>query len=155
MIGRAVVILLSVLFVALTLAGAISYLHGLPDDGLWIEDNVTRARLDAGLIRGRIHLVYSRPLQGPSVENESGAAGFYCRTRTIGNTLSIGLGGPFWAPALLLGLGPALWGRRVLLRRSRRRGQRCVACGYSLTGLADPRCPECGTPVSPVQSTCT
>lgn len=25
----------------------------------------------------------------------------------------------------------------------------CVECGYNLTGLRDPRCPECGTPFDP------
>ncbi len=25
----------------------------------------------------------------------------------------------------------------------------CVKCGYNLTGLNDPRCPECGTPFDP------
>ena len=25
-------------------------------------------------------------------------------------------------------------------------GKRCSKCGYNLTGLTEPRCPECGTP---------
>ncbi|MCG3127504.1 MAG: hypothetical protein CHACPFDD_02364 [Phycisphaerae bacterium] len=33
--------------------------------------------------------------------------------------------------------------------RGRRNGHVCRACGYALTGLRDPRCPECGTPFDP------
>ncbi len=34
-------------------------------------------------------------------------------------------------------------------RRLRRYTGRCEKCGYSLTGLSAPRCPECGTPFDP------
>lgn len=33
------------------------------------------------------------------------------------------------------------------LRRSRRKRGLCVECGYNLTGLPEPRCPECGTAI--------
>lgn len=36
----------------------------------------------------------------------------------------------------------------ALRRRRLRRNCRCVQCGYSLAGLAHPRCPECGGPFS-------
>ena len=29
--------------------------------------------------------------------------------------------------------------------------KRCLGCGYILDGLPEPRCPECGRPVDPVQ----
>ena len=35
----------------------------------------------------------------------------------------------------------------VAARLRRRRG-RCPRCGYSLRGLTEPRCPECGRPVT-------
>ena len=34
------------------------------------------------------------------------------------------------------------WGFRA---KRRAREGRCVTCGYQLTGLPEPRCPECGT----------
>jgi ribosomal protein L37E len=36
---------------------------------------------------------------------------------------------------------------RLILRRELRL-DRCRKCGYCLFGLIDPRCPECGTPIS-------
>lgn len=48
------------------------------------------------------------------------------------------------AALCLLGL-PLLRALLTTWRRSRRcRQNHCIACGYSLTGLALPRCPECG-----------
>ncbi len=47
--------------------------------------------------------------------------------------------------ALLFSLYPAVLFIRGPLRRYRRRKKGlCVKCGYSLRGLPEPRCPECG-----------
>ncbi len=50
--------------------------------------------------------------------------------------------------AMLLGIGTAGTGNACgylrLGRELRRLEKRCVACGYPLTGLPEPRCPECG-----------
>ncbi len=56
---------------------------------------------------------------------------------------------PMWMPTALF--ATALWiGCRPARRRRRRKklGQ-CLNCGYSLTGLGLPRCPECGTQFDP------
>ena|GEM_PF-6904446 len=58
---------------------------------------------------------------------------------------------PFWAPVAVFGAHPALvlipehW--RRYRRWWRRRKGLCLTCGYNLTGLPEPRCPECGEPI--------
>ena len=52
--------------------------------------------------------------------------------------------------ALLFASYPAVVFIRGPLRRYRRRMRgECLACGYNLTGLPEPRCPECGTEIRP------
>ncbi len=52
---------------------------------------------------------------------------------------------PLWIPALVIAV-PTL----VYWRRSRRhRAGYCKKCRYNLTGLTEPRCPECGTEFDP------
>ncbi len=145
MIRTILVAVLTLACVALAAAGAISFRHGIPDDGLWIEDNLKSSRFDVAIIRGVIHMVWSRPLVGPPRDHETKLAGFYCRTRTVGQTLAMGAGVPFWAPSGLLAVYPLLAFRsRVLVKWRRRRKNLCTACGYPLEALAEPRCPECG-----------
>jgi len=59
---------------------------------------------------------------------------------------------PQWLvfPFLTLVVTPAVVGLwRSLRRGARRRSGRCVQCGYLLTGLPEPRCPECGQVYDP------
>ncbi len=52
---------------------------------------------------------------------------------------------PPWLLFALLVVSPAALLARGPLRRYRRRKRGlCLRCGYNLTGLPEPRCPECG-----------
>ena len=53
---------------------------------------------------------------------------------------------PLWIPTLLFAIYPAVSVGRFVRRRGRKRRGVCVNCGYSLTMLTAPRCPECGMP---------
>ncbi len=56
---------------------------------------------------------------------------------------------PYWVPAALFALLPAVWLRRHFGLRHRARRLRlglCLICGYDLRATPE-RCPECGTPV--------
>jgi hypothetical protein len=55
---------------------------------------------------------------------------------------------PLWLLVIVFGAYPclALW-RGPLRRRRRRKRNQCLHCGYNLTGLPEPRCPECGKPI--------
>lgn len=55
---------------------------------------------------------------------------------------------PSWLPISLMLLAPLRYVfRGPVLERHRMRRNRCTMCGYSLKGLPEPRCPECGTAV--------
>ncbi|MGB2985041.1 MAG: hypothetical protein WBE26_04085 [Phycisphaerae bacterium] len=64
----------------------------------------------------------------------------------------IGLRSWIWPPLTLLLAYPAaaIVRDRIhhYVRRYRRKHGLCVRCGYNLTGLIEPRCPECGTRIS-------
>jgi hypothetical protein len=55
---------------------------------------------------------------------------------------------PLWAPVVLFLLYPVIAFFRGPVRRCHRRAKGfCPCCAYDLTGLPEPRCPECGTPI--------
>ncbi len=56
------------------------------------------------------------------------------------------IGFPLWLPLVLFAAYPVVTFVRGPLRRRRRKKRgHCLTCGYNLTGLTEPRCPECGT----------
>lgn len=58
---------------------------------------------------------------------------------------------PLWILLLVFSSYPAIAFIRGPLRRRRRRKRGlCIHCGYSLTGLPESRCPECGTAIESV-----
>jgi hypothetical protein len=61
---------------------------------------------------------------------------------------------PTWLPVSVLLLAPLRYVfRGPMLERHRHRRNRCTMCGYSLTGLPEPRCPECGSAIGTELST--
>jgi len=55
---------------------------------------------------------------------------------------------PVWLPVALLLFWPVRTvARGPWVQRRRQRRNQCIRCGYSLKGLPEPRCPECGTPI--------
>jgi hypothetical protein len=48
------------------------------------------------------------------------------------------------ADEVAIGAGAAIWTAIVLFILRPIRRSRCVSCGYDLSGIAGPRCPECG-----------
>ena len=58
---------------------------------------------------------------------------------------------PLWGPFVLFATYPIIAFIRGPSRRWRRRWRGlCVKCGYNLSRLAEPRCPECGTEIEEV-----
>jgi hypothetical protein len=57
------------------------------------------------------------------------------------------VGVPMWAVAMVTAATPALWLRRRL--GAVRPAGRCALCGYDLRATPN-RCPECGSPASPL-----
>jgi len=54
---------------------------------------------------------------------------------------------PVWPLAILLVIPPIRDSIRERRRLARKKRNECLKCGYNLTGLVEPRCPECGTEV--------
>jgi hypothetical protein len=96
---------------------------------------------------GKVYLLLnSRTDPGSRIPPKKIDLGSFQLSSTFHNPLRVTLlVAPFWLPSLLFVLlvgGPLffLWRRRTC----RRWAGHCPACGYSLTGLLEPRCPECG-----------
>lgn len=53
---------------------------------------------------------------------------------------------PLWLPLPIFGAFVCRRGFLFVRRKRRRQRGLCVQCAYNLTGLTEPRCPECGSP---------
>jgi hypothetical protein len=131
------------------MAGLGSYAQGLPGDSLCIPEASTHRDIHVAMIRGVLYLVYSAPTSvTPRSTFDLRLGPFSARQVTFGKTSALGAGVPFWAVAIALGAYPArAWIRERLRQRWIRRCQErnvCVVCEYSLEGLTERRCPECG-----------
>lgn len=115
--------------------------RGLITDGRWLE---------ADLTDGNIELAYafkslrSAPRRG--ITKWMGPLGVF----RIGSGSSYGgwryyvLMLPQWMVVAVLFIPSSFILKRELVQRRRAKRGECVGCGYNLTGLAEPRCPECG-----------
>ncbi|HNQ23832.1 MAG TPA: hypothetical protein PKK06_12120 [Phycisphaerae bacterium] len=146
MINRLLATLLFIAGAGTMVIGIASYWHGIPYDELWVVWPLKEPKLEAAVVDGTVHVLYmSRMPQRKLQEERKGFAGFYVKSLTSGDTLARGGGVPFWALFVVLMVQPTVvFFRGPWRRRRRRRHGQCIRCGYNLTGLTEPRCPECG-----------
>jgi len=151
MIRKTFVLLLFGAALATLATGVVSYWKGVPSETIWINSRVEKPRVHVALIDGILHAVYAKPLDQPSFgDSDSEFGPFYVKRVFVGKTMASGGGAPFWSLFALLMIGPAVAFMRGPLRRRRRRKRgECICCGYNLTGLIEPRCPECGRQFAP------
>ena len=102
-------------------------------------------------IGNELALIISTRLDSSEVVQEGFAdfAGFGWRRVVMpyqgGRLLNRSLFMPPWVPVVLFATYPTIAFIRGPVRRWRRRKRGlCIHCGYNLTGLTEPRCPECG-----------
>jgi len=150
MIRRALLILLAIAGLGTLAIGITSYWHGVPDNTVWINTNDTHSRVQGAMVSGSLHVVYCFASSSGPGGYDAEYGPFYARREVFGQLEAVGVGMPFWAPAALLLVVPFVAVLRgPFARRRRRKRGRCVGCGYDLTGLTEPRCPECGRSFTP------
>lgn len=151
MIRKTLITLLSLAAAGTLVAGVVSYWRGLPADTLWINGLEDRAAVKIAVIDGNLHAVQIVPDDKAGAiprrgDMEKSLGPFYVRRVLVGNVTASGIGGPVWLLFAILGVCPVTaWWRGPLRRRRRAKRGQCIHCGYNLTGLPEPRCPECGT----------
>ena len=135
--------------------GAASYRAGIPGEQVRfgsLRDARQEPELKAAVIRGYCHVVLCRPSPVGALRDAQWRFGPFSAKRLYwGATEAQGISIQFWVPTVALLLYPALATARFLWRqRGRRKRGECLQCGYSLRGLVEPRCPECGRPFVPL-----
>lgn len=127
--------------------------------GLFREFDISGDRyLCTYAVDGRLSVSYlgeSDPARTTAIQRGSSLWGFAAyygimcpRPSSLGRRMFI-VRVPLWAPFLLFAAYPALALVGPLRCRRRQKRGLCVKCGYALTGLTEPRCPECGKPFDP------
>lgn len=107
--------------------------------GITIRHRLTAALIS--IVLGALGAAYagSREVRAASGHLESG----YVEPTDASDMMRQAVG--FFALASPFALCAAAWSR---LRLSARAGDKCLQCGYSLSGLPGVRCPECGATAS-------
>lgn len=150
---RGLVVLLTAVTLAVLGAGLYSYVHPLPEEGVFITLDGDNPPCKVGMVSGSLHVVYIVPQSTRvSGKTKKGWGPFYVKRVSMGSLggggiVASGGGVPFWFACLLLAAYPMLsFVRGPWRRRRRRKRGLCIQCGYNLTGLSENRCPECGRP---------
>ena len=107
--------------------------------GFHLETNVARVSSNSGSLPPGISL--ENPL-APAIQAFLKQLQYWTAAGTLVHTISLDL----WVPLIFLVIYPVIALIRGPIRRYRRRAKgQCLTCAYNLTGLIEPRCPECGT----------
>ena len=130
--------------------GCISIMYDWYGD--WQSINAYQMTLSGWLPIDSYGITYQPPNNGSHVGplNSLWASHFgfyYTSSKQTAARRSWRLRVPWWSITLLTlilpAIPPAIWIRRIICRRRRKKYGWCLSCGYDLTGSAD-KCPECG-----------
>ena len=98
-----------------------------------------------GVSEGDLTVLYLFSSTDPHLTSVHGRMGFWYVRGEFDADCFLMVYCPFWIPVLLVAAYPILLLIKTIRLRLRHKPGHCSKCGYDLTGLPDPRCPECGT----------